>query len=78
MSENEWFSIDRILGDVAVLEDAAGNSRNVPLTELPEDIAEGTRLRLTESGYVADAQETASRRRRVLDLQDRLRKKNCT
>ena len=78
MSIKNSYSVDRIIGEVAVLEDADGRCQNVPLSELPEEISEGMRLCLTATGYVVDAQGAESRRQRVLGLQDRLRKKNCT
>lgn len=78
MAEKMLFSVDRIVGDIAVLEDDTGGCQNVPLAQLPAGIAEGSVLERTEEGYsVAKASENR-RRQRVLSLQQRLRKKNCT
>lgn len=70
------FSVDRILLDVAVLEDAVGNCVDVPLCNLPEGITEGMQLRLVDGSYHIDEQETASRRQKILELQNRLKKQN--
>ena len=78
MCQKEWFSVDRLVGAVAVLEDREGNTHDVPLAQLPEGVAEGARLRLVEGVYRVDEQETNSRRQKILDLQNRLRSKNNT
>lgn len=78
MAEIFVFSVDRIEGDVAVLEDNNGDCRNVSVAELPPETAEGSVLRWTADGYVIADMAAESRRQRVFSLQERLRKKNST
>ena len=66
------WSYDRREGDVAVLIDEQGNSREVAVTALPSDAAEGMLLRQTDSGFAVDSSATDTRRQQVLSLQERL------
>ena len=66
------WSYDRREGDVAVLIDEQGNSREVAIMALPSDAAEGMLLRQTDGGFVADGDATDARRQQVLSLQERL------
>ncbi len=68
------YSVDRLEGCMAVLIDEEGNSRSVPLTVLPAEIQPGTMLRDICEGFSLATDEEAKRRRRVLELQRRLRK----
>lgn len=69
------FSVDRIEGDLAVLEDENGVLQTVPLAQLPPDAREGAVLRLENGVWTLDADEAARRRAEALRLQALLRKK---
>jgi len=70
------YSYDRREGDLAVLVDEDGNSRPVPLAALPADAREGDMFREEGEGFVPDRDAADARRRRVLELQQRLRRRN--
>lgn len=63
-----FWVIDRIEGDVAVVELSAGKTVNVPLSALPDGAREGTVLQIT-----ADREEEARRRKKSRSLFDRLK-----
>lgn len=69
------YSVDRIEGDVAVLVDEDGNSRDVPQAALPSDIRAGDMLREQNGMFVLDADAANARRARVLQLQNSLRRR---
>ncbi len=68
MEEKTIWIIDRIEGEVAVVEIAAGKTVDVPLSALPDGVAEGTVLRIT-----VDEDEKARRKKKNRSLFDRLR-----
>ena len=68
------FSVDRIEGDLAVLEDENGDFSNVALAQLPQGTREGTVLRHENGVWSIDADEAARRRAEALRLQALLRK----
>ena len=63
-----FWVIDRIEGEIAVVEIAEGKTVNLPLSALPEGVKEGTVLRLS-----IDREEEARRRKKIRSLFDRLR-----
>ena len=63
-----FWTIDRIEGDVAVVELSAGKTVNLPLSALPQGVKEGSVLRLT-----LDKEEEARRKKKYRSLFDRLR-----
>lgn len=72
------FVVDRVEGDVAVLvEDAAGETLDVPLAALPPLARAGTHLRLTraagEAVWRVDEAAREEARASVRSLQERLR-----
>ena len=68
------YSVDRFEGDVAVLVDEDGNSRDVPRNRLPAGTEEGAMVRLEADGSFTPDEDAAARRRaRILALQNRLR-----
>ena len=73
MTDNRLWSYDRTEGDLAVLVDDEGNRLCVPLSALPEQSREGMLFRPVGDTFVADAEAEAERRRRILELQNRLR-----
>ncbi len=68
------FSIDRIEGETAVLEDENGEFSTVALTELPPAVREGSVLRSENGLWSIDTDEAARRRAEALRLQALLRK----
>ncbi len=59
----DYYSIDRLEGDLAVCEAPDGQMENVPLELLPPDAEEGALLRRTpEGGWEVDWQATRERR----------------
>ena len=70
------FSVDRIVGEIAVLEDAEGNCVDVPVTKLPSGITEGVLLCFSNEVFQIDEQGSQARRQRVLDLQNQLKSRN--
>ncbi|MBQ4332548.1 MAG: DUF3006 domain-containing protein [Clostridia bacterium] len=75
MNEQALLSFDRREGDLAVLVDEEGISYPVPLTALPENSREGMMFRRMGDTFVADEDAAEVRRRRVLELQNRLRRR---
>ena len=63
-----FWSIDRIEGDLAVIEIAAGKTVTVPLAALPNGVKEGNVIRLA-----IDRDEEARRKKKTRSLFDRLR-----
>ena len=72
------YSVDRLEGDVAVLVDEDGNNLSLPLHLLPAHVRAGTMLRREGEELILAPEEEVSRRRRVLELQRRLRDKTKT
>lgn len=81
MAEETWI-VDRIEGDVAVVEDEAGNTFDVPLAVLPADIREGDVLHVERDPGVIlrsvrhDAEATGERRRQLESLLNELRQRD--
>ena len=67
------YSIDRIEGDIAVLVDEEGNSIPMPRAALPTGVRVGAMLRRNGEIFILTPDEEEKRRRRVLELQQRLR-----
>ena len=69
---NEFYVVDRIEGNIAVVENKDGNSTvDIPLHKLPENVKEGDLLRFnpTKGSYRIDDEETE---RRNSELRERL------
>lgn len=69
------YSVDRLEQDIAVLIDEDGNSTDVPLAALPIGTKGGDMVCLSDGVYTRDDDSAAARRRKIWDLQNRLRKK---
>ena len=72
------YTIDRIEGLLAVLEDEDGESREVPVSALPESAREGDLVTETETEQgtsEVDAEATEARRKKIRALEDLLRRK---
>lgn len=65
------YSIDRIEGDYAVLEQD-GVLTNVPLSELPEGVREGDLLVPTQDGWAECPAAAEEHRRRIVSRRRRL------
>ncbi len=63
-----FWVIDRIEGNLAVVEIAEGKTVNIPLSSLPEGVKEGSVLHIE-----IDREEEARRRKKIRSLFDRLR-----
>lgn len=58
------WSIDRIEGEYALCENTVtGETRRIPLTELPQGAGEGALLHFTPAGWQRAEQEERARRR---------------
>jgi len=66
-----YYTVDRIEGGFAMLEDANMNMKNVKLNDLPENIKEGDILKLENNIYIIDTERT---KRIKKELDERLRK----
>ena len=68
------YIVERIEEGLAVLQDQQEAERIVPLADLPP-IKTGDVLLFENGAYTVKESETAARKSRILDLQNRLRKK---
>ena len=66
-----YYTVDRIEGEFAVLEDVGGSLRDVNLKDLPGEIKEGDILKFEYDIYIVDKERTEKVRR---DLEIRLKK----
>lgn len=65
-------TIDRIEGDKAVCEHPDGSTSDIPLSELPAGVKEGTCLTAKGGSYVVDAEAAAKRAARIQKKMDSL------
>jgi hypothetical protein len=68
--------IDRIEEGIAVAELPDGSVQNIPLSQLPHGVTEGTHLMSTPEGWKIDPEATAQAKARVRGKLDRLLKKS--
>ncbi len=71
----EKLTVDRIIGDVAVLEKEDKSHIEVPVSEIGLDIKEGSVLLFDGVRYSADKVSEEERRRKLFLMQERLKKK---
>ena len=70
------YTLDRVEGEIAVLQDDNRKSYEFPAADLPPNIHEGDCLYILKSGgFVVDKDETESRREKNRKLQEMLFKK---
>lgn len=70
------FAIDRIINNLAIIESLEDKTKKeVPLSELPEDIREGTILSYENETYIKDESLEAKRRTTIKNKFDMLKKK---
>lgn len=70
-----YYTIDRLEGALAVLEDEDGHTSTAPLSELPQGVGESDVLMLRDGVWSPAPDEAARRRERILRLQQRLRQR---
>lgn len=73
--EEMLYSLDRIVGETAVLVSDSGESCFVPVASLPAGACEGKMYRKARETYVEDPAAEQARRERVQALQNRLRRR---
>ena len=61
------YIVDRIEGDLAVLEDKAGRHCSVPLSRLSEGVHDGACLNETDGVFTPDPARERKRRRRMAE-----------
>lgn len=71
----EKLIVDRIVGDIAVLEKEDKSHIEISLAEISFEIKEGSVLLFDGFGYSADVESEDERRNRIFQLQERLRSK---
>ena len=67
--------VDRVEGDIAVLEKEDMTHIYTNISELPDGTKEGTVLAFDGTVYTIDTDEEERRKKRMLELQSRLLKK---
>ena len=68
----EKLIVDRIVGDIAVLEKDDRSHVEVPLSDIGIDIKEGSVLLFDGAVYTADAESEATRRKKLFEMQKKL------
>ena len=71
----EKLIVDRIVGDTAVLEKDDRSHIEVPLSDIGTDIKEGSVLLFDGAGYTADKASEDERRKKLFEMQERLKKR---
>ena len=70
---NEFFSVSRIEGGIAVLEFPDGSFNEVDISLLPNDIKAGNILKKTERNvFIHDFDEENLRKQRLIELQNKI------
>ena len=69
----EKLIVDRIVGDIAVLEKEDRSHIEVTLAEIDVDIKEGSILLFDGSRYTADEDSEAQRRKKIFEMQQKLK-----
>ena len=72
----EKLIVDRIVGDVAVLEKEDRSHIEVPLSETALGIKEGSILLFDGYVYTADGDSEAARRKKLFEMQQKLKSRN--
>lgn len=66
------FIVDRIEGNIAVLESEGGDFIHVPVSDLPKGIRDGSVIRFDKNVYEHDALAEQQRRRALFEKQQSL------
>ena len=72
----EKLIVDRIVGDIAVLEKEDRSHIEVTLAEIDVDVKEGSILLFDGSVYTADEVSEVARRKRIFEMQQKLKSRN--
>lgn len=69
----EFYSVSRIVNNIAVLEYPDGTFNDIDISLLPENIKEGNILiKNDENKFIHDFDEEKSRKNKLLDLQNKI------
>ena len=71
----EKLIVDRIVGDIAVLEKEDRSHIEVSVVDIGLDIKEGSVLLFDGGVYTADEVSEAQRRKKIFEMQQKLRKR---
>ena len=71
----EKLIVDRIVGDTALLEKDDRSHIEVPLSDIGTDIKEGSVLLFDGVRYTADKASEDERRKKLFEMQERLKKR---
>ena len=71
----EKLIVDRIVGDIAVLEKEDRSHIEVSTDDIGVEIKEGSILLFDGAMYTADEESEAARRKRLFEMQERLKRK---
>ncbi len=70
---NYFYSVSRIEGDIAVIENPDRSFSQLNISDLPVGVKEGNILKKDENGnFVIDKDEEKLRKERLLKLQDKI------
>ena len=72
----EKLIVDRMVGDIAVLEKEDRSHIEVPLIEIGIEIKEGSVLLFDGDKYTADEDSEVARRKKLFEMQQRLKKRD--
>lgn len=62
-------TVERIIGDIAVIENEDLSHYDIPVANLPDNVKEGTVLDFDGENYYINSDEEALRKRRILEKQ---------
>ncbi len=68
----EYLSVDRIENGIAVCEKSDMTTVELPLSQLPEKVREGSVLKHENGVYSLDEDEEINRKNRIIELQNML------
>ena len=71
----EKLCVDRIVGDIAVCEKDDMSTVEIKISDIPFDVYEGSVFSTDGVNYYSEKSEEDERRRRVIELQNKLRNK---
>lgn len=71
----EKLCVDRIIGDIAVCEKDDLSRTEIKVSHIPFEIYEGSVILTDGKAYFPDKSEEEERRRRVIELQNKLKNK---
>ncbi len=72
MPQDNFIVVDRLESGFAVCEMPDGSKQNLPLSDLPDGVKEGTVLEFADGVYVINEAEEKNRRKANFNLQQQL------